>query len=83
MTNGSTTSCAAYRNGCVSLSNCATTAAVDPVFDLLSRHHATYVVMSGAGLPCVLRATSTTVYLRLHGTDRDHLYAGSNGEPTR
>jgi hypothetical protein len=30
--------------------------AVDPVFDLLSRHHATYVVMSGAGLPCVLRA---------------------------
>jgi len=41
--------------------------AVDPVFDLLSRHHATYVVMSGAGLPCVLRATSTTVYVRLHG----------------
>ena len=39
--------------------------AVDPVFDLLSRHHATYVVMSGAGLPCVLRATSTTVYMRV------------------
>ena len=37
--------------------------AVDPLFDLLSRHHATYVVMSGAGLPCVLRATSTTVYV--------------------
>jgi uncharacterized protein YecE (DUF72 family) len=35
--------------------------AVDPVFDLLSRHQATYVVMSGAGLPCVLRATSTTL----------------------
>jgi hypothetical protein len=35
--------------------------AVDPVFDLLNRHHVTYVVMSGAGLPCVLRATSTTV----------------------
>ena len=54
--------------------------AVDPVFDLLSRHHATYVVMSGAGLPCVLRATSTTVYVRLHGPDHDHLYAGSYGE---
>jgi uncharacterized protein YecE (DUF72 family) len=49
--------------------------AVDPVFDLLSRHHATYVVMSGAGLPCVLRATSTTVYVRLHGPDHDHHYA--------
>jgi uncharacterized protein YecE (DUF72 family) len=33
--------------------------AVDSVFDLLSRHHATYVVMNGAGLPCVLRSTST------------------------
>jgi hypothetical protein len=54
--------------------------AVDPVFDLLSRHHATYVVMSGAGLPCVLRATSTTVYVRLHGPDHDHLYAGLYGD---
>jgi uncharacterized protein YecE (DUF72 family) len=54
--------------------------AVDPVFDLLSRHQATYVVMSGAGLPCVLRATSTTVYVRLHGADDDHLYAGSYGD---
>lgn len=25
---------------------------VEPVFDLLSRHHASYVVMSGAELPC-------------------------------
>ena len=54
--------------------------AVDPVFDLMSRHHATYVVMSGAGLPCVLRATSTTVYVRLHGPDHDHLYAGLYGD---
>ena len=54
--------------------------AVDAVFDLLSRHQATYVVMSGAGLPCVLRATSTTVYVRLHGPDHDHLYAGSYGD---
>jgi uncharacterized protein YecE (DUF72 family) len=38
------------------------------------------VVMSGAGLPCVLRATSTTVYVRLHGPDHDHLYAGSYGD---
>jgi uncharacterized protein YecE (DUF72 family) len=54
--------------------------AVDPVFDLLCRHHATYVVMSGAGLPCILRATSATVYVRLHGPDHGHLYAGSYGE---
>jgi uncharacterized protein YecE (DUF72 family) len=50
------------------------------LFDLLSRHRATYVVMSGAGLPCVLRAISTTVYVRLHGPDHDHLYAGWYGE---
>jgi len=52
----------------------------DPVFDLLSRHGAAYVVMSGARLPCILRATSTTVYLRLHGPDQDHLYGGSYSE---
>jgi uncharacterized protein YecE (DUF72 family) len=33
--------------------------------------------MSGAGLPCVLRATSDTVYVRLHGPDPAHLYGGS------
>lgn len=33
--------------------------------------------MSGAHLPCVLRATAPFVYVRLHGPDRDHLYAGS------
>ena len=44
----------------------------DPVFDLLSRHGAAYVVMSGARLPCILRATSTTVYLRLHGSPRPY-----------
>jgi uncharacterized protein YecE (DUF72 family) len=33
--------------------------------------------MSGAGLPCVLRATAPFVYVRLHGPDRDHLYGGS------
>ncbi|MGA8996142.1 MAG: DUF72 domain-containing protein [Nocardioidaceae bacterium] len=52
----------------------------DAVFDLLHRHGATYCVMSGAGLPCVLRATARPVYLRLHGPDHDHLYAGSYSE---
>jgi len=80
-TTGSTTSYAGYRNGCVSPSSSATHSwAVDPVFDLLSRHHATYVVMSRAGLPRALRAISTTVYLWPHGPDHDYLYAGSHGE---
>ena len=33
--------------------------------------------MSGAGLPCVLRATAPFVYVRLHGPDGRHLYGGS------
>ena len=49
----------------------------EEVFELLARHGAAYVVMSGANLPCVLRATAPFVYVRLHGPDRDHLYAGS------
>lgn len=49
----------------------------DDVFALLERHGAAYCVMSGAGLPCVLRATASFVYLRLHGPDHGHLYAGS------
>ena len=49
----------------------------DEVFGLLAHHGAAYVVMSGAGLPCVLRATAPFVYVRLHGPDHDHLYAGS------
>jgi uncharacterized protein YecE (DUF72 family) len=47
------------------------------VFGIMERHRAAYVVMSGAGLPCVLRATAPFVYVRLHGPDREHLYAGS------
>jgi uncharacterized protein YecE (DUF72 family) len=47
------------------------------VFALLERHGAAYCVMSGAGLPCVLRATAPFVYVRLHGPDPAHLYAGS------
>ena len=49
----------------------------DAVFALLERHGAAYCVMSGAGLPCVLRATAPFVYVRLHGPDQGHLYAGS------
>ena len=44
---------------------------------LLERHGAAYCVMSGAGLPCMLRATAPFVYVRLHGPDDAHLYAGS------
>jgi len=33
--------------------------------------------MSGAGLPCILKATANLVYVRLHGPDDDVLYAGS------
>ena len=47
------------------------------VFEILERRGAAYCVMSGAGLPCVLRSTAPFVYLRLHGPDSDHLYAGS------
>jgi uncharacterized protein YecE (DUF72 family) len=50
---------------------------VDPVLDLLERHGAAYCVMSGAGLPCVLRATAPFVYVRMHGPSHEHLYAGS------
>ncbi|MBM7799403.1 uncharacterized protein YecE (DUF72 family) [Microlunatus panaciterrae] len=53
----------------------------DRVFDLLAHHGAGYCVMSGAELPCVLRATAGWVYLRLHGPDQHHLYAGSYGTP--
>jgi uncharacterized protein YecE (DUF72 family) len=49
----------------------------DQVFELLSRHRAAYVVMSGAKLPCVLKATAPFVYVRMHGPDPDHLYGGS------
>ena len=49
----------------------------DAVFAMLERRAAAYCVMSGARLPCVLRATAPFVYLRLHGPDPDHLYAGS------
>lgn len=49
----------------------------DAVFALLERHGAAYCVMSGARLPCILRATAPFVYVRLHGPDHDHLYGGT------
>jgi uncharacterized protein YecE (DUF72 family) len=49
----------------------------DEVFSLLEQHRAAYCVMSGAGLPCLLRATAPFVYVRLHGPDSQHLYGGS------
>ncbi len=49
----------------------------DDVYALLEEHGAAYCVMSGAGLPCVLRATAPFVYVRLHGPDTRHLYGGS------
>jgi len=53
----------------------------EAVFDLLAPYQAAYCVMSGAGLPCIVRATAPFVYLRLHGPDQHHLYGGSYGEP--
>ena len=49
----------------------------EEVFALLERHGAAYCVMSGAGLPCILRATAPFVYVRMHGPDHHHLYGGS------
>ncbi len=50
------------------------------VYGLLERHGAAYCVMSGARLPCILRATAPFVYIRLHGPDHEHLYGGSYSE---
>ena len=49
----------------------------EAVYRILERHSTSYCVMSGASLPCVLVATAPFVYLRLHGPDVHHLYAGS------
>ena len=53
---------------------------VEDTFAALERHGAAYCVMSGAELPCVLRATADFVFVRLHGPDAHHLYAGSYSE---
>jgi uncharacterized protein YecE (DUF72 family) len=51
----------------------------ETVFAILQHHQAAWCVLSGAGLPCVLRVTAPFVYVRLHGPDPHHLYAGSYG----
>lgn len=50
----------------------------DPaVYELLERHRAAYVVMSGANLACVPRATTDLVYARMHGPEPASMYTGS------
>ncbi|WP_375485185.1 DUF72 domain-containing protein [uncultured Mycobacterium sp.] len=50
----------------------------DPaVYAVLEKRRAAYVVMSGAGLACIPRATTDFVYARMHGPDPDSMYAGS------
>lgn len=49
----------------------------EAVFSLLEQYGAAYCVISGAQLPCILRATTGFVYVRLHGPDPQHLYTGS------
>ncbi|MTD14918.1 DUF72 domain-containing protein [Nakamurella sp. YIM 132087] len=49
----------------------------EEVLRILERHAAAYCVMSGAQLPCLLRATAPQVYVRWHGPSHDQLYAGS------
>ncbi|MGO9928002.1 MAG: DUF72 domain-containing protein [Mycobacterium sp.] len=55
------------------------------VYRLLERRRTAYVVMSGGGLACIPRATTDLVYVRMHGPDRDAMYAGcySNDELRR
>jgi uncharacterized protein YecE (DUF72 family) len=52
----------------------------EETFSVLERHGAAYCVMSGANLPCILRATASFVFVRLHGPDHRQLYAGSYSE---
>ncbi|HKI39757.1 MAG TPA: DUF72 domain-containing protein [Mycobacterium sp.] len=47
------------------------------VYALLESRRAAYVVMSGAGLPCIPRATTDLLYVRMHGPDPDAMYEGS------
>lgn len=49
----------------------------EEVFHLLEEKGAAYCIMSGANLPCILRATASFVYVRLHGPDSQYLYGGS------
>ncbi|MBD3184300.1 DUF72 domain-containing protein [Candidatus Poribacteria bacterium] len=48
----------------------------DDIFELLNHYNVAYCVMSGAQLPCILRATAQFVYVRFHGPSHEHLYSG-------
>ncbi len=51
------------------------------VYEILERYRAAYVVISGpGGMPCVLRATTDLVYVRMHGPDTAPIYAGDYTE---
>jgi uncharacterized protein YecE (DUF72 family) len=41
----------------------------EETFQKLAAHNKAYCIMSGAFLPCVLRATADFVYVRMHGPD--------------
>ena len=50
----------------------------DPaVYAILERHGAAYVVMSGATVGTIARATADLVYVRMHGPSQDSMYHGS------
>jgi uncharacterized protein YecE (DUF72 family) len=49
----------------------------EAIYNLLEQYGVAYCIMSGAHLPCVLRATAPFVYVRMHGPDQQHLYGGS------
>jgi uncharacterized protein YecE (DUF72 family) len=48
----------------------------EETFAMLEARGVAYCVMSGANLPCILRATARFVYVRLHGPDPGRLYGG-------
>ena len=47
------------------------------IFHLLEQYRVAYCIMSGAQLPCILRATAPFIYIRMHGPDDQYLYGGS------
>ncbi|MFH5877481.1 DUF72 domain-containing protein [Arthrobacter sp. NA-172] len=52
----------------------------DAIYTMLEQRLTAYCIMSGAQLPCVLRATAPFVYVRMHGPDHYNLYGGSYSE---
>ena len=51
----------------------------DEAQQVLRKHGAAYVVMSGPRLHCNLWATADFVYLRFHGPDEEKMYVGEYG----